>query len=841
MRIAMSFENVVMMASLLLKIAEQSFASFPLRDLSNIHCWLATVLSRSPQRSGRLRGMDLVDHTFSIGNFTLDVNCTSCSSPRFDDFLLSLYDLRNTTEAIDSIQDKTENLLSTDFIQVALDYIVEDAVTKCPHRPEFDPDAAEEEFVLSPEDSFGLLESVEKPIYFNVANSVVAGFIFICGILYRWMVHRRNKQWMESLSREGHFHLRLQELKERQMETMLDETTTSLMKSDCITKRVRYGVPLALALNLGLYLGAHLGVLSVVDVDATLAGEPVTIKSFLEFTFIDSTKKTFENGGAEMIILLWAFTGVWPYIKIFLSLAMWVVPPTYLSVTRRGRILLWIDALAKLSIIDIFTLIVGVALLLVFIGGPDEAFVSDDALYSLKAIVVPRAGFYCIIIAQRISRVSSRFLLEYHEQAIQQATKLHQSRSLNDDQEDGCSGALHAPAPPSDYDDEEVPLYRESQDDREMSSLPSTPSEEVAEEDSLHKEIRWGIIGAIFAGITILIVFIIGATFAPSISLDATSVGALAIESDKTFEQIVGDYGVFLVISGVLVKARFVFDDTVDYIGFGLLLFAGVVSVGMVFIIQAYQFVKRKLRERKEPPKHGPSYGHKGCGIPFYIRLTKWRHMEIYMISLAIGIWQLGSVSSYAIYLYCQILHRIFDFMSFVGLVEQTSAECYDVQASLPENLGIVLGSFAVLMISFVFQAKAQYKKNISESLRWIDDDDVPRLSLAWSEDMSKNSKYSHLSSSLTASMSWDTTDTDGTTTPTRPPSPGTPVTHQMMSEDEDVDETPSPPLTDGLYRNTSLGHTALEWSPIQENGTPSTPERLGGVARRLQFFAKKH
>jgi hypothetical protein len=100
MRIAMSFENVVMMASVLLKIAEQNFASFPLRDLSNIHCWLATVLSRSPQRSGRLRGMDLVDHTFSIGNFTLDVNCTSCSSPRFDDFLLSLYDLRNTTEAI---------------------------------------------------------------------------------------------------------------------------------------------------------------------------------------------------------------------------------------------------------------------------------------------------------------------------------------------------------------------------------------------------------------------------------------------------------------------------------------------------------------------------------------------------------------------------------------------------------------------------------------------------------------------------------------------------------------------------------------------------------------------
>lgn len=834
MRIAMSFENVVMMASLLLQIAEENFASFPLRDLSNIHCWLAAARPLPAQSDSGSRGIDLVDQTFSIGNFTLDVNCTSCSSPRFDEFLLSLYGLSNDTEAIDSIQDKTDNLLDTDLIQVALDFLVEDSVTKCPHRPEYDLDGAEDEFLLSPEESglFDSDESAQKPIFFNVANSVVAGTIFICGVLYKWVVHRRNKRWMESLSREGRFHLQLQEEKEKRMEKMLDETTTSLLKSECITKRVRYGVPFALALNLGLYLGAHLGVLSVVDVDATLAGEPVTIKDFLKFTFIESTKNTFDNGGAEMVILLWAFTGVWPYIKIFLSLVMWVVPPTYLRVSTRRRILMWNDTLAKLSIIDIFTLIVGVALLLVFIGGPDESFVSEDALYSLKAIVVPRAGFYCIIIAQRISRVSSRFLLEYHEQAIQHAIEAHKSRL-----EEDSSGALHAPTPPHDSDDEVGPLHLQNQqEDQEMSSLPSSEEEEAKEQDSLQNETRWGTVGAMIAAFTILIVFIIGAAFAPSISLDATSVGALAIESDKTFEQVVGSYGVFLVISGVLFKARFVFDDTIDYIGFGLLLLAAVVSAGMVFIIQAYRFIKRKLRERKEPPFQGPSYGHKGCGIPFYIRLTKWRHMEIYMISVAIGIWQLGSVTSYAIYLYCEILHKLFDFMSFVGLVESTSSECYNVQALLPENLAIILGSFAILMVSFVLQAKAQYRKNIDESLRWIDDEDVPRLSLAWSQDMSKNSKYSHLTSSLTGSSSFDTADTEGSSTPLRPPSPHTPATHQMMSQDESDDETP-----EGPYRITSLDQSALEWQQpsriIQENN--STPERLGGIARRLQFFQR--
>merc|ERR1712232_671857 len=126
-------------------------------------------------------------------------------------------------------------------------------------------------------------------------------------------------------------------------------------------------------------------------------------------------------------------------------------------------------------------------------------------------------------------------------------------------------------------------------------------------------------------------------------SIDATSLGALTIDSNLRLDQVVGKYGVFLVVSGLLLKARFVFDEQIDYIGFGLLLFAGVASIGMVLFMKVFHFIKRKWKERKEPPKQAPSYGHKGCGIPYYIRLTKWTHMEIHMIAISIGIWQLGS------------------------------------------------------------------------------------------------------------------------------------------------------------------------------------------------------
>ena len=100
-----------------------------------------------------------------------------------------------------------------------------------------------------------------------------------------------------------------------------------------------------------------------------------------------------------MAILIWIFTGIWPCIKLFLSLLLWMLPPNRISVARRGRILLWIDALAKLSVIDIFTMLLGVAVLLIFVGGPDESLQTNGVLYTMKAIVIPRAGFYCLVIA----------------------------------------------------------------------------------------------------------------------------------------------------------------------------------------------------------------------------------------------------------------------------------------------------------------------------------------------------------------------------------------------------------------------------------------------------------
>lgn len=124
--------------------------------------------------------------------------------------------------------------------------------------------------------------------------------------------------------------------------------------------------------------------------------------------------------------------------------------------------------------------------------------------------------------------------------------------------------------------------------------------------------------------------------------------------------------------------------------------------------------------------------------------------MEIYFISFCIGMWQLGSIVSYLIHLYCSILVTTFDVLASIGITEPTEAQCNRVQAKLVGNFVITIGSCIILVVVFVLQAWSQYKKNLVHASKYIDEKDIPTFSLAWSQDKSKNTRYSHLIPMLT-------------------------------------------------------------------------------------------
>mmetsp|Transcript_26664 Transcript_26664/g.73335 ORF Transcript_26664/g.73335 Transcript_26664/m.73335 type:complete len:2366 (+) Transcript_26664:359-7456(+) len=767
-------EDVTIQTSMLLQILENSISSFPLEDFSDPYCWASTILSKSEEET-TFRGLKFFGQNYSTGDFAIDISCKSCTSPDFDKLISSLYEPQDITSAVEM---QTGSLMESGFVQTFLNDAVVESKKRCPHHPEYDPEYESVDsidFSLLSDAAFGLARSEQKqnPTYFSIANSVVASCLIIAGLLGKVAIARMNKKWIESLSNEGQFLFDRQRKKERITEEWLDENTTSLFASSSIPKFVRWGVPILIILNLVLYLGGHFGLISIVNLEVALAGESFTIRNFLEFRFLDSTWQTYQNGGAEMVILLWIFTGIWPYIKLILSLIIWVVPPKYLGVKQRGTMLLWIDALARLSIIDIFTLIIGFAILFVFIGGRDSPNDGEGAYYALKAIVVPKAGCYCIVVAQRISRVSSQFLLEYHEIVVDAAVDVLKdlegnvsiSRVVTDQQLEGAIpldiGRPSVQITESNFVDESQFTFESTR-----KALSQTHRDQSIFDKKSWEVYRWGQLGAILGGVTILIVFIIGCVFVPAIAIDVTAVGGITLDSDYTYDEAVSEYGVFLVISGVLLKARFVNQTKADYIGLGLLLFAAAVTISSIFMIKVFQFIRKRIqkkRQRRNDLDQEPPYGHEGCGLPSYFRLYKWRHMEIYFVSVCIGVWQLGSVVSYSIHLYCSILTGVFDILTSIGIVESTEAQCNQIQATLPGNLVITLGSFLILLITFYLQARWQFKKNLVKASENVDDQDVPALSLAWSRDKSKNSRYSH----LTESLSLSAVDSDATSSRT--------------------------------------------------------------------------
>jgi uncharacterized paraquat-inducible protein A len=108
-------------------------------------------------------------------------------------------------------------------------------------------------------------------------------------------------------------------------------------------------------------LSGHLSLGATVNIEAELAGEKFRVEKFFEFSMARSTVDIWNAGGEELAIMILIFSVIWPYTKSLMTFVLWFLPPSRLSISRRGSILLWLDWLAKWSMIDIFVLVISIA------------------------------------------------------------------------------------------------------------------------------------------------------------------------------------------------------------------------------------------------------------------------------------------------------------------------------------------------------------------------------------------------------------------------------------------------------------------------------------------------
>jgi hypothetical protein len=100
-----------------------------------------------------------------------------------------------------------------------------------------------------------------------------------------------------------------------------------------------------------------------------------------------------EADAKELAIIIVVFAVIWPYTKQVITMTLWFLPPSGLSASRRGNILLWLDSLGKWSMIDIFILLISMASFRVTIDSPDKEFLPPD-FYSIDLMVVRTQMIY---------------------------------------------------------------------------------------------------------------------------------------------------------------------------------------------------------------------------------------------------------------------------------------------------------------------------------------------------------------------------------------------------------------------------------------------------------------
>jgi len=372
-------------------------------------------------------------------------------------------------------------------------------------------------------------------------------------------------------------------------------------------------------------------------------------------------------GGEVLAALILLFSGIWPYTKQLITLALWFLPPSVVSVSRRGQFLLWLDLLAKWSMIDIFVLLITVAGFRIGGTSPDYAFLPEE-FWNIQLIVVPMWGLYANMIAQLMSQISSHFIVMYHRRILRHGKEVYKER--------------HHPTA-------KQQLAIEQQDVTELLS-PDVPEEQKKDQLCKHAFIRPhktedaklvprriinGFLPMCTIGLGVLLVF---ACYWPSLNLEAYGVMGLGIEFGNKFTvEAVRSESIFSKVKILVEQAKYL-DEVKQYIGNGFLaiLFLGTLLVVPLMSLGTLMFLWLVPTTRKQKNK---------VAIMLEI-LQAWQYVEVYMMGIIIESWQLGSISKLFVNRYCESIDPMLHLIAAYGIIDARDAQCFELGASIAEG-----------------------------------------------------------------------------------------------------------------------------------------------------------
>jgi hypothetical protein len=361
------------------------------------------------------------------------------------------------------------------------------------------------------------------------------------------------------------------------------------------------------------------------------------------------------------------------------------------------------------------------------IRSPHLSFV-PEALYQIDIMVVPVWGLYANMLAQLLSQVTSHFIIGYHRLVVFQAHKRvecqrKKEKSLatqakvievesgydfpgkDDDAASGATAAFSPSITRAQLQSQSVTSVSSASEDSESSNnYPlsqhcfTRPHRGESEKLVVKKGVN---ISLGLVALAAIVLTIVGCSL-PSVSFDYQGIVGIAIESGQDFRQAKEYISVFSLTSLLMDQARLLgtAKDMVGMLSVSILLLFSTFFVPLALVaalltewFHSHRFtIRRRLRSTVEI-------------------LQAWQYMEVLVLSLIVGAWQIGDVSELLLSRYCgNSLDSTLSKLASLGLIQPDDAKCFRVQAGIEAGAFVLVAAGTVITFlgSFVSMAVTQ-------------------------------------------------------------------------------------------------------------------------------------
>jgi len=766
--LSIEVDEAEIFASIMAKVDQNAFSGFPLLDLMNPFCWLATIPAPAIDVYGlRVGGASsitasLADLNISITQLRLFIDCVDCDSPDIEELstmLSSQEAISDTTRLANKLILDAVELLKGEFVQGRVDRMLNEAKKRCPHDPAYDQTYANLEY---PPLNFSFSDRTDK-IMFRVSIVLISilCMAMTASLLLKYCRKLSHARWLNTLPEEDIIKIHAEQIHVQNKENHLNVSTKAMACSNCVPLTVRVTMPFIILGNVMLFLSGHLNLAATLHAKVQIAGQYFTINDLFEFSMGKSIISIWVTDAKVMAIVIFVFSGVWPYTKQLITFILWFVPPSHVGIGRRGSILLWLDTFAKFSFVDILVLVISLAAFRVSLKSPALAFLPQD-FYSVELMLIPLWGFYSNMIAQIISQISSHFIIHYHNKIVDSAIHVESQTADHtclidevniDNINPSCERdtielqnyGFHESCEIGNLEHKNNDFRSQAADqtcfidevnidninpscERDNIVLQNYAFHESCERGTLkhnkndfreplrkhvyklaqsseqqqHVKVRaWVSYGLLAHGILVVALFVLGCV-EPSISIDLLGIIGAAVETGQDHAAI-QHHSIFSLIQLIMDEARYL-DTSGNYVGLGSLSALLVLTTFIAPLLQTasllftwYTPLTFKVRKR----------------FMLLIRILQaWQYVEIFLVSIFIAIWNLSEAPSLIIKDFCGSLDDMVSSLVYYGILSSSDGQCFSFRAKVEG------GVYVLLSASILLEVLTQFVKSAEKQLR---------------------------------------------------------------------------------------------------------------------------